>query len=121
MPISVNALVVDSKDPAGLARFWSQALDWQIVYESDDEILVTPSQEREPGVFPLLFGANSDVKGAKNRWHFDLTPSDQAAEVVRLEGLGATRIDIGQGDVSWVVMADPEGNEFCVLKSLPPD
>ena len=68
-----------------------------------------------------MFAANSDVKTVKNRWHFDLTPSDQAAEVSRLEGLGATRVDIGQSDVSWVVMADPEGNEFCVLKTLPVD
>lgn len=55
----------------------------------------------------------------KNRWHFDLAPDDQAAEVSRLEGLGARRADIGQKEVAWVVMADVEGNEFCVLKSLP--
>ena len=57
-------------------------------------------------------------KAAKNRVHFDLRPDDQQAEVRRLEGLGARRIDIGQADVAWVVMADPEGNEFCVLRSL---
>ena len=51
----------------------------------------------------------------KNRLHLDLRPVDQAAEVTRLEGLGATRTDVGQGDSPWVVMADPEGNEFCVL------
>ena len=55
---------------------------------------------------------------AKNRVHFDLRPDDQQAEVRRLEGLGARRIDIGQADVPWVVMSDPEGNEFCVLRSL---
>ena len=57
-------------------------------------------------------------KTAKNRVHFDLRPDDQQAEVQRLEGLGARRIEIGQTDVTWVVMADPEGNEFCVLRSL---
>jgi Glyoxalase-like domain len=63
-----------------------------------------------------------DEKLNKNRIHFDLRPDDQAAEVERLEGLGAKRIDIGQGDdVSWVVMADPEGNEFCVLRALEAD
>ena len=60
-------------------------------------------------------------KTGKNRLHLDLRPGDQAAEVARLEGLGASRGDVGQGpDVSWVVMADPDGNEFCVLKPLTP-
>jgi len=58
---------------------------------------------------------NPDGKVVKNRWHFDLAPDDQAAEVARLEGLGARRADIGQGEVSWVVMEDVEGNHFCVL------
>ena len=58
----------------------------------------------------------------KNRLHLDLRPDDQAAEVARLEALGATRVDVGQGDdVTWVVLADPEGNEFCVLRALRPD
>ena len=70
-------------------------------------------------VVPVLFGRNPDQKQTKNRWHFDLAPSDQAAEVARLEELGAKRADIGQTDVSWVVMVDIEGNEFCVLESLP--
>lgn len=60
----------------------------------------------------------SDDKNAKNRVHFDLRPDDQQADVERLQRLGARRIDIGQTDVTWVVMADPEGNEFCVLRSL---
>ena len=61
---------------------------------------------------------SQDKKLGKNRVHFDLRPDDQQAEVRRLEPLGATRIDIGQADVTWVVMADPEGNEFCVSRSL---
>ena len=62
---------------------------------------------------------NPDDKRVKTRWHFDLAPDDHDAEVARLEGLGARRADIGQKDVDWIVMADPEGNEFCVLRSLP--
>lgn len=83
--------------------------------------MIAPFQEPHPGVFPVLFGRNPDEKRVKNRWHFDLAPDDQAVEVARHEGLGAQRADIGQGDVPWVVMADIEGNEFCVLKSLPKD
>jgi hypothetical protein len=67
----------------------------------------------------LLFLRVPEGKTVKNRWHPDLRPTDQAAEVTRLEALGATRIDVGQGDdVSWVVMADPDGNEFCVLRAF---
>jgi Glyoxalase-like domain len=60
-------------------------------------------------------------KTVKNRLHLDLRPADQPAEVARLEALGARRVSIGQGDVSWVVMADPEGNEFDVLPPLTAD
>jgi predicted enzyme related to lactoylglutathione lyase len=126
MPIFVNTLTIDARDPLSLARFWSQALDWPIVEQDDEEVMIAPTRERPPapGVHPLLFARNSDAKTGKNRWHFDLAPEDQRTEVGRLEGLGARRIDIGQGEKSWVVMADPEGNEFCVLRSLsqtPPE
>jgi Glyoxalase-like domain len=122
MALFVNTLTIDSRDPLALARFWSAALDWPIVQQEDDEVMVGPSRERPPppGVYPLLFGRVSDAKTVKNRWHFDLAPEDQSAEVRRLEELGARRVDIGQGEQSWVVMADVEGNEFCVLRSLPP-
>jgi predicted enzyme related to lactoylglutathione lyase len=120
MALFVNTLTVDARDPLTLARFWSAALDWPIVQQDDDEVLLAPSRERSPapGVYPLLFGRSPDAKTIKNRWHFDLAPDDQDAEVRRLEELGARRVDIGQGDQSWVVMADPEGNEFCILRSL---
>ena len=114
-----NSLTVDTHDPRAVAAFWSAALDWPILYESADEVMIAPFDERKPGVFPVLFLKNPDDKRVKNRWHFDLAPEDQAAEVARLEDLGARRADIGQGEVDWVVMADVEGNEFCVLKSLP--
>jgi len=119
MTLFVNSLTVDAADPAALARFWAAALDWPILSESDDEVMIAPFDERKPGVYPILFGRNLDAKSVKNRWHFDLAPTDQQAEVARLEELGARRADIGQKDVDWIVMADPEGNEFCVLRSLP--
>ena len=119
MTIAINSLTVDSRDPRAVAAFWSAALDWPILYDSADAVMIAPFDERKPGVFPVLFLKNPDDKRVKNRWHFDLAPEDQAAEVARLEGLGARRADIGQGEVDWVVMADVEGNEFCVLKSLP--
>jgi hypothetical protein len=81
--------------------------------------MIAPFDERHPGVYPIWFQANPDDKIVKNRWHLDLAPDDQDAEVARLETMGARRVDIGQGDVPWVVMADVEGNEFCVLTSLP--
>ena len=79
-----------------------------------------PAGSPEDGVAPdLLFLAVPEGKSVKNRLHLDLRPEDQAAEVARIEALGATRVDIGQGpDVTWVVLADPEGNEFCVLRAL---
>ncbi len=119
MTIAINSLTVDSHDPRAMAAFWSAALDWPILFESDEEVLIAPFDERKAGVFPILFLRNPDDKKVKNRWHFDLAPADQAAEVARLEALGARRADIGQGEVEWVVMVDVEGNEFCVLKSLP--
>ena len=119
MTIVINSLTVDCHDPRAVARFWSAALDWPILEESDEGAMIAPFREPRPGAYPVYFQANPDEKRVKNRWHFDLAPRDQAAEVARLEALGARRADIGQGDVSWVVMADVEGNEFCVLKSLP--
>ncbi len=119
MTVAINSLTVDCHDPKPVARFWSAALDWPILSDSNDEVMIAPFDEPKPGVFPVLFMTNPDDKVVKNRWHFDLAPDDQAAEVSRLERLGARRADIGQKEVSWVVMEDVEGNHFCVLKSLP--
>jgi hypothetical protein len=119
MTVAINSLTVDCHEPRTVAQFWAAALEWPILFDSEDEVMIAPFDERRPGVFPVVFARNPDDKRVKNRWHFDLAPDDQAAEVARLEGLGATRADIGQGDVPWVVMADVEGNEFCVLTSLP--
>jgi Glyoxalase-like domain len=119
MSIVINSLTVDCHDPKAVAAFWTTALGWLVIEEDEEGVLIAPFQEPRPGVFPVYFAVNPDDKVVKNRWHFDLAPKDQAAEVARLTGLGATHVDIGQGEVSWVVMADIEGNEFCVLKSLP--
>jgi predicted enzyme related to lactoylglutathione lyase len=95
--------------------FWSAVLAWPLVWDQDEETAI-----RAPdGTGPFItWGPPVPVKHAKNRLHLDVTPedSDQREEVDRLVALGATRVDIGQGDVDWVVMADPGGNEFCVLR-----
>jgi hypothetical protein len=124
------SIVVDCRDPAAQARWWAEALDWRIFYEAPDEVVVVPPHaldesrvippaERGPG---LIFVPVADGKTVKNRLHIDLAPSPDAgqeAEVHRLEAMGATRASVGQDpdQVSWVVMADPEGNEFCVLSA----
>jgi hypothetical protein len=121
MDLRIQCLCVDTTDPVRLAEFWQAALGWRRTYERDEEIVLEPpAGSREDGVVPdLLFVRVPEEKAGKNRLHVDLRPGDQAAEVARLEELGARRVDVGQGsDVSWVVMADPDGNEFCVLRSL---
>jgi predicted enzyme related to lactoylglutathione lyase len=105
---------VDTHDPAALARFWAEVLDWTIFYEADDEVVLTKDGKTWPG---LVFSRVPDTKTVKNRLHIDLAPDDQDTEVARIVGLGAKLIDIGQGDVGWKVLADPEGNEFCVLST----
>jgi predicted enzyme related to lactoylglutathione lyase len=114
MTLEWEQIIVDSADPERLGRWWREALDWVVVNDDPAEYEIRPAPDRLPG---LLFVHAPDVKTAKNRLHLDLRPDDRDAEVARLEQLGATRVDIGQGDVYWVVLADPEGNEFCVLSS----
>jgi predicted enzyme related to lactoylglutathione lyase len=127
MGLRFEQLAIDAHDPERLAKFWAEVLDYEIVYDSkDDEDNDSPEREIELGPkngssTNLLFLENADEKRTKNRLHFDLRPDDQAAEVARVEALGATRVDIGQGDVTWVVLADPEGNEFCILRAKSPD
>jgi predicted enzyme related to lactoylglutathione lyase len=124
MDIRIQCLCIDTTDPSELAAFWESALGWRRTFEQDDEVaLEPPAGSPEDGIVPdLLFLRVPEKKAGKNRLHLDLRPKDQAAEVARLEGLGATRVDVGQKqDVGWVVMADPEGNEFCVLQPLTPE
>jgi hypothetical protein len=111
---------VDSTDPRRIADFWQAALGWRRTHEDDDEVaLEPPAGSPEDGVSPdLLFLRVPEDKSLKNRLHLDLRPVDQDAEVARLESLGARHADVGQGDQTWVVLADPDGNEFCVLRAL---
>jgi hypothetical protein len=126
MSVRWYSVVVDCHDVKAQGYWWANVLGWDIAYEADDEVAVAPPhlmdesrtvprRERGPG---LVFVPVPESKALKNRLHIDLTPGpddDQAAEVRRLESLGARRVDVGQGDVRWIVLADPEGNEFCVL------
>ncbi|MGK5113650.1 VOC family protein [Geodermatophilus sp. CPCC 205506] len=109
----VGALACDGSQ--GVGYFWRDALGWPLVWDQDQETAI-----RSPHGGPKITWGGPPLmpKTGKNRLHLDLAPpddGDQHAEVDRLVSLGATRIDIGQGDVGWVVMADPDGNEFCVL------
>jgi catechol 2,3-dioxygenase-like lactoylglutathione lyase family enzyme len=121
MSIRIQCLCVDSAHPSKSADFWQATLGWRRTHDTDDEVVLEPpAGSPEDGVAPdLLFLRVPEAKMVKNRLHLDLRPADQAAEVARLEALGARRADVGQGDVSWVVMADPDGNEFDVLRPLP--
>ncbi len=123
MDLRIQCLCVDSADPAKIASFWQSAMGWRRTFTEDDEVVLEPpAGSREDGVVPdLLFLKVLGHKAGNNRLHLDLRPADQAAEVARLEALGASRVDVGQGEVSWVVMADPDGNEFDVLRPLTPD
>jgi Glyoxalase-like domain len=121
MSIRIQCLCIDTTDPAGLASFWEAALGWRRTYDKEEQVVLEPPEgSPDEGIAPdLLFLRVPEDKGGKNRLHLDLRPEDQAAEVARLERLGARRVDVGQGaDVSWVVMADPADNEFCVLRAL---
>jgi hypothetical protein len=102
--IRIQCLCVDTQDPARLARFWQSALGWRRTYERDEEVVLEPpASSREDGVVPdLLFLRVPEEKVGKNRLHVDLRPGDQAAEVARLEELGAQRGNVGQApDVRW--------------------
>ena len=112
MSLEWEQAVVDARDPVALGHWWREALGWVVVNEDPEAFEIQPRVDQLPG---LIFEPVTEAKRGKNRLHLDFRPDDQRAEVERLVALGASRIDIGQGDVPWVVMADPEGNEFCVL------
>ncbi len=119
MPVVVSQFCIDAADPAALARWWSEALGWPVTEEDDDEVTIAPP---DGSATEWLFARVPDERRVKNRVHPDVRPadgSDQETELARLLELGATRVDVGQGDVPWVVLADPEGNEFCLLRSTP--
>ena len=129
MALRWYSIVIDCLDVRAQAEWWRETLGWQAVYEADDEVVLvpghvteelvrsTPWEEVGPG---LVFVPVDEHKQVKNRLHIDIAPhlsDDRDAEIARLLERGATRVDVGQEpDVSWSVLADPEGNEFCVEK-----
>ena len=129
MSLRWYSVVIDCHDIDAQARWWAGVLDWQLIYEADNEVVIVPRHVTEdwmrstpwsqvgPG---LVFVPVPEGKTVKNRLHIDLAPQlndDQAVMVESLIALGATRVDVGQDEheATWVVLADPEGNEFCVL------
>ena len=128
MTSKFTELAIDCADPRSLARFWCAVLDYEVQDEDDGVVTIgppmVPEGENRRGPVPpaLTFAHVPERKSVKNRLHLDLNPADtgQDEEVRRLLGLGARHADVGQGDESWVVLADPEGNEFCVLAGRRP-
>ncbi|MYS74585.1 VOC family protein [Streptomyces sp. SID5926] len=111
----IARVVVSCTDPRDLAGFWGEAIDWTVHELTDDRALLRSAKDVGPY---LEFRRTPDDETGWNHIHLDVMSDpvdDQAREVARLEALGATRTDVGQGDVSWVVLTDPAGNEFCVL------
>jgi predicted enzyme related to lactoylglutathione lyase len=114
MALEWEQVVVDAEQPGVLAAWWAEALDWTLVSDSGGECEIRAQPDQLPGI---LFVPVGEVKQRKNRLHIDFRPDDQRAEVDRLISLGARPADVGQGKQTWVVLTDPEGNEFCVLAS----
>ena len=114
----ITAWAIDCRDGRLLADFWTAVLDW-VVTDTDDDgnVTIKPTQDAGWGIDFFVVPVD-DVKRHKNRVHLDLNPTDrdQDAELERLLALGARPVDIGQGDVPWHVLVDPEGNEFCLLR-----
>jgi catechol 2,3-dioxygenase-like lactoylglutathione lyase family enzyme len=133
MTARMTEISIDCADPDRLATFWCGVLGYEVLDSEDGLVEIGPPDRsdaelldavRRGPVPPTIFLCRvPEAKAGKNRLHFDVSPVDgtQADEVARIEALGARPADIGQtGEESWVVLADPEGNEFCVLRSLAP-
>jgi predicted enzyme related to lactoylglutathione lyase len=112
--LAIDSVLIDCNDLQRMSQFWRSALNLEHVWTgpSGGYLLIDAQGTTRLGLMP-----SSEEKGGKNRVHLDLRPDDQETEIQRLEELGAVRVDVGQRAVPWVVMADPEGNEFCVLRS----
>ena len=117
MPVRLHHIVIDAHDLPSLGRFWAEALGWTVLSAREREVVVGPSAEAPVGL--CFMPAGPTRKTVKNRVHLDLTTTDgdRDSEIDRLIALGARRVDVGQTDQdSWDVLADPEGNEFCVVR-----
>jgi len=116
MPVRLRHIVIDAHDLPGLARSWAQAPGWKVLSGRESEIVIGTDENAPAG---MCFMPVTEPKTVKNRVHLDLTGSaaDRDQEIDRLRALGARRAGIGQaGAESWTVLADPEGNEFCVVR-----
>ena len=128
MTSKFTELAIDCADPAALARFWCAVLGYEVQDEEDGFVAIgpraVPDGPDRPGPVPpsLTFARVPEGKSVKNRLHLDVNPTDrdQASELARLVGLGARPVQVGQGKVSWFVLADPEGNEFCLCRDKVP-
>lgn len=128
MASKFTELAIDCHDPRRLADFWCAVLDYEIYEEDEDGVAIAAptltAGKDTPGAIPplLTFVSVPESKSIKNRLHIDVNPTDrdQDEEVRRLRDLGARHVDIGQGEQSWVVLVDPEDNEFCVLAGRHP-
>jgi predicted enzyme related to lactoylglutathione lyase len=121
MSTRLTDVVIDAADPLALARFWAELLDWRVSRVDLPEVDVTPPPD-DGSAFDLCFVRVTEPKARKNRLHLDLAsaaPDQQMVLVERALALGAERVDVGQRNVPWIVLADPEGNEFCVLEPRP--
>jgi hypothetical protein len=127
----LTEIVIDCHDIGAQAAFWAAALGYHVVHAEQDQVEIAPWRKEPPDLADqvrkaptaptLVFVSVPEGKTVKNRVHLDIRPVDcsHEAEVERLIGLGARHCDIGQGARRWTVLADPEGNEFCVLGELP--
>lgn len=117
MACRISWLVLDCADPAKLASFWAEVLGYRITESEPDEVSIRPPEGTAAPV-GLLFLRSDEPKTTKLRLHVDVNATDRAqdAELERLLALGARHVDIGQGEQSWHVLGDPEGNEFCLLR-----
>ena len=119
MACRITELVLDCRDPEALSRWWCEVLDWVELSREDEAIEIGPREGFGGAVPTLVFLPSGDPRRGKLPLHLDVnaTDRDQDAELERLLELGAVRSDVGQADeVSWYVLADPEGNEFCLLR-----
>ncbi|MCW2699073.1 MAG: Glyoxalase/bleomycin resistance protein/dioxygenase [Blastococcus sp.] len=119
MACRFSELVVDCRDPEALAAFWAAVLDYRVLSREDGAVEIGPEAGFGGAAPTLVFGPVPDPTPGKLRWHIDVnaTDRDQDAELERLLSLGATPADVGQtGEQGWHVLADPEGNVFCLLR-----
>jgi hypothetical protein len=116
MAAGLTEIVIDCNDPERIADFWCAVLGWPLQRTENGELWTSATGGYDARPF-IVFEPVSELKTVKNRVHLDVSPKgcEQAEELERLLGLGATRADVGQGEVPWIVLADPEGNEFCLL------